>query len=141
MRARQGIDEALRLYPPAYGLTRQALEEDEVGGYRIKKGTQILLSTYAMHRHPGFWEEPDRFDPGRFSVARSEGRPRYAYFPFGGGQRICIGQAFASMELAIFVPAMLSAFRFALAEEADCTPQPRMTLRPRGPMWMRLSPR
>lgn len=137
---RRVIDESLRLYPPVFGLSRRVVEDDEIAGYRIPEGAQVLVSPFAVHRHPELWERPDAFDPERFATERAKDRPRYAHFPFGGGPRQCIGNAFAIMELQVLLPAMLGAFRFALAEGADLTPQPRMTLRPRGPMRMHLAP-
>jgi cytochrome P450 len=137
---RMVIEEALRLYPPAYGLTRRVLADDDLGGFLIPKDAQVLVSPYAMHRHPDFWHEPDRFDPERFAPERAQGRPRFAHIPFGGGPRQCIGNAFAMLELQVVIPTLIGAFDFALAEGADATPDPRMTLRPRGPLWMQVTP-
>lgn len=91
--ARMVLEEALRLYPPAVGFNRKALADDEVGGYVVPANTLIWLSPYMTHRHPDFWENPNGFDPERFSPERSAGRPHFAYFPFGGGPRQCIGTA------------------------------------------------
>jgi cytochrome P450 len=137
---RMVIDESLRLYPPAFGLQRRALADDVIGGYRIPKGARILVSPYALQRHPGFWPEPDAFDPERFSPEQTKTRPRFSYLPFGAGPRQCIGNAFALMELQLLLPTLVGAFHFELAENADFTPQPRMTLRPRGPLLMHVRP-
>ena len=138
--ARGVIEESLRLYPPVFGMQRRVLADDEIGGYAIPRGAQVLVSPFAMHRHPGFWPDPDVFDPDRFSPERSEGRPRFAHFPFGGGPRQCIGSGFARMELQVILPAVIGALRFELAEDADTTPDPRMTFRPRGPVTMHVHP-
>ena len=78
------LEEALRLYPPAPILSRKAIADDELQGYPIAANSMILISPYATHRHPAFWEEPEKFDPERFTQERSAARPPYAYFPFGG---------------------------------------------------------
>jgi cytochrome P450 len=82
---RMVIEEALRLYPPAWSFSRNAVAQDELGGYPIPPGSMILLCPYTMHRHPAFWEQPEAFDPLRFTPERVAARPHYAYFPFGGG--------------------------------------------------------
>ena len=92
------IQESMRLYPPAWGLARELLADDEIGGYRLPAGSILALGTYVTHRLPEFWEEPDRFDPERFTPERSAGRPRFAYLPFGGGARQCVGASFAMLE-------------------------------------------
>ena len=78
------IEESMRLYPPAWGIGRDSYQEDEIGGYRIEAKASVFLSPWLMHRDPRFWDDPEAFDPERFSPERSAGRPRYAYFPFGG---------------------------------------------------------
>jgi cytochrome P450 len=137
---RRAIDESLRIHPPVFGITRRAIEADEIGGFPIEKGAQVLVSPYSVHRHPAFWPDPERFDPDRFLPDRAKHRPRFAHFPFGGGPRQCIGNAFAMMELQVLVPAMIGALRFDLAEGSDTTPEPRMTYRPRGPVKMYARP-
>src|SRR5262249_45032982 len=88
---RMVFEESLRLYPPAWGVPRQAIEEDEIGEYRIPAGSVFAVSQWATHRNPKYWDNPDKFDPERFTPERSAGRPRFAYFPFGAGARQCIG--------------------------------------------------
>ena len=95
---RQTLQEPMRLYPPAFGFTRFAIASDEMGGYPVPATSVIFLSAYCTHRHTAFWEEPEVFDPQRFAPERAAGRPRFAYFPFGGGPRQCIGNTFAMME-------------------------------------------
>jgi len=137
---RMVLDEALRLYPPVFGLSRRALHDDTIGGYAIDAGVQVLVSPYAVHRNPAFWPRPELFEPERFSPEQSKDRPRFAHLPFGGGPRQCIGNAFAMMELQVLIPTLISAFDLQLAADADLTPEPRMTLRPRGPMRMHARP-
>jgi cytochrome P450 len=95
--------ETLRLYPPAPLISRKAIADDEVQGYPIAAKSMIMISPYAVHRHPALWEEPERFDPERFTPERAAARPAYAYFPFGGGPRICIGNSFAMMEAQLIL--------------------------------------
>jgi cytochrome P450 len=134
------IDEALRLYPPAFGLTRRVLSQDTLGGYVVPAGAQLLVSSYALHRHPKLWSAPDRFAPElHFSPEQVEQRSRFAYIPFGAGPRQCIGQAFARMELQILVPALAAAFDFELVGE-PVKPEASMTLRPAGPVLMCVRP-
>ncbi len=128
---RMVIDEALRLYPPAWMFAREAVQADEIGGYRIPAGARIMLSPYVAHRHPGFWDNPEGFDPERFTPERSEGRPRYAYFPFGGGPRRCIGEGFALMEAQLVLATVVQRHRLDLVPGHPVEPQPMATLRPR----------
>lgn len=135
---RQVIDETLRLYPPAWGFTRRAIDEDAVAGYRIPRHAMVLVSTYATHRDPTYWPDPSRFDPERFTPERVAQRPRFAYFPFGGGPRQCIGNAFALMEAQIVVAMIAQRFQPRLIPGWEARPQGLITLRPRGGMPMRL---
>ena len=90
--------EALRLYPPAWTISREAIHDTEVGGIQIKTGTTVVMSQWVMHRHPKYWSESEDFDPDRFLPENEVSRPKFAYFPFGGGPRQCIGDQFAWME-------------------------------------------
>jgi cytochrome P450 len=130
--ARMVIDETMRLYPPAWTTNRQAIADDEVCGYRIPAGAIVLVSPYVMHRHPAYWENSEQFDPERFSPERSAGRPHYAYFPFGGGPRQCIGKGFALMEAQLLLVAIAKRFRLRHAPGHTVEPQALVTLRPRG---------
>ncbi len=134
------IQESMRLYPPAWIMGRCALEDDVICGYHVAKGTQVLLSPWATHRHPRHWEDPEAFDPDRFTPARSEGRAQYAYFPFGGGPRICIGNAFAMMEAQLILAMVSQRYRLELAPGARVEPERGITLRPAPslPMYLRL---
>lgn len=125
------FSEALRLYPPAWMFARHAIEEDVILGYPIPAGTMIFLSPYVTHHHPEYWENPEIFEPERFSEVRSEGRARYAYFPFGGGPRQCIGNHFAQMEAQLIMTILLQHFRVELVEGVKVKPTPIATLQPR----------
>lgn len=125
------LDESMRLYPPVWGIGRSPINDDEVCGYRIPKKSMVLLSQYITHRHPQFWEEPDKFDPERFSLERSKGRPRYAFFPFAGGPRQCIGNIFALNEANLVLATVAQRFRIRLVPTHPVELQPLVTLRPR----------
>ena len=122
----------MRLYPPVWITNREALADDAILGYCIPKGTFVALSPYVMHRHPDLWERPDAFDPERFSPERSAARPRYAYFPFGGGPRQCIGKAMALVEAQLVLTTVAQRCRLRLASGRPVEPQALATLRPRG---------
>jgi cytochrome P450 len=128
---RRVIEESLRLYPPVYGLVRDALHADEIGGFHIPARSMIILSPYVTHHHPGVWPDPERFDPDRFLPERSAGRPRFAWFPFLGGPHQCIGQEFALMEATLVVAMIAQSFRLRLAPGARVEPKPMLSLRPR----------
>ncbi|WP_284748746.1 cytochrome P450 [Amycolatopsis sp. RTGN1] len=100
------VEEVMRMYPPVWLLPRIAQADDEIGGYHVPAGSDVVVVPYTLHRHPEFWTDPERFDPGRFDAANPAGRPpRYAYIPFGAGPRFCIGNSLGVME-AVFVLAM-----------------------------------
>jgi len=126
------LHETMRLYPPAWGGVREALADDELQGYRIPAGTAVVFSQYVTHRHPDFWPVPDRFDPDRFTDEQVKGRPRYAYFPFGGGPHLCIGQETAMIELSIVVAMLLQRYRLRLAPDAKVIPRALLDLVPAG---------
>ncbi|HEY2665161.1 MAG TPA: cytochrome P450 [Candidatus Binataceae bacterium] len=125
------VDEAMRLYPPVWAIGRAAIDDDEIMGYRIPKGSNLALSQYYAHRHPVFWENPERFDPERFSAERSGGRPRYAFFPFGGGPRMCIGNIFALTEAQLVIASVAQRYRLRMIPNHRIELQPLVTLRPR----------
>lgn len=134
------IEEALRLYPPTWITARTPLEDDEIGGYAIPAGSVVLLSPYVMHRHPRFWEAPTVFDPERFTPARAVDRPRYAYFPFGGGPRRCLGEHFALQEAQLIVAMVAQRYRLQLVPGHPIIPQPLLALRPRDGVRVMLHP-
>jgi cytochrome P450 len=125
------IDESMRLYPPAWAFSRANIDHDELSGYRIKRGSLIYISQYLTHRHPEFWEEPERFEPERFLPERAAARPKYAYFPFGGVPRACIGNQFALTEAAIVLCTLAQRYRLKLVAEHPVQTQALVTLRPR----------
>ena len=134
--ARMVLEESMRLYPPAWIFARSAIDEDEIGGYRIPKGAYVLMAPAVTHRHPDFWEQPDVFDPERFDPDRANGRHRFAYFPFGGGPRVCIGNQFALTEAQLILATILPRYQFRLLPGAKVVPEPLITLRPRGGLRM-----
>jgi cytochrome P450 len=140
-RARAIIEEALRLYPPAASLTREALEADVIAGRRIDKGTIVVISPWVLHRHRRLWSRPAEFDPARFLPPARGAIERFAYLPFGAGPRVCIGASFALQEAIILLAIMVSDFRFELADNAKVMPVQRVTLRPGNGMPMVLKRR
>jgi cytochrome P450 len=130
--------ESMRLYPPIFVLMRCAKEDDEVGGYHVPAGSNIVLCAYVTHRHPDFWENPEGFDPDRFTSERSAGIHRMAYFPFSGGPRKCIGNSFAMMQMPIVLAMVAQRFRLNLLPGERAVPEPAISLRPRDPLMMTL---
>ncbi|HEY2525655.1 MAG TPA: cytochrome P450 [Candidatus Binataceae bacterium] len=137
---RMVVEESMRLYPPAWAISRNAVGDDEIGGYRIARNTSVIICSFITHRHPAFWEEPERFEPERFSPAQSEGRPNFAYLPFGGGPRICIGNGFAMTEAQLVLATVAQRYRLRLAPGHPVELYPLITLRPRHGMQMTLRP-
>lgn len=135
----QVIQEAMRLYPPVWILPRVAQRADEVGGFPVPAGADVLVCPYTLHRHPDLWDDPERFDPGRFDAARAANRPRYAYIPFGAGPRFCVGSGLGMME-AVFVTALVTRdLDLDVVPGHRGVPEPMMSLRMRGglPMTVR----
>jgi cytochrome P450 len=128
--------EAMRLFPPAWGLGRRTLEEVEISGYRLPKGANVAMAPWVIHRDPRFWPDPLRFDPDRFLPEAKAARPKFAYFPFGGGARQCIGEPFAWMEGVLILATLGQQWRFRLAPGQVVAPQALITLRPRHGMRM-----
>lgn len=126
------VQESLRLFPPAWGFEREAVEADVVGGYPVRPGTVIAVAPYTLHRHRRYWDDPEGFDPDRFTPERSAGRHRFAYLPFGGGPRICIGKGFAMMEAVLIIATVAQRWRLALRPGERLDLEPGITLRPRG---------
>ncbi len=125
------FEEALRLYPPLVFTIRQSFEEDELGGYPIPGGSSIFINFFALHRHPDFWDNPQGFDPQRFLPENREGRHKFAFIPFGGGPRQCIGNDFALMEGVLTLAMVSQRFELNLAPGARIEPKMSSTLRPR----------
>jgi cytochrome P450 len=133
--AKAVFEEALRLFPPGWGELRETIEPDEIDGFTVPAKSLVLLCQWVTHRHPDFWSEPDQFRPERFlagSACTGSERHRFAYFPFGGGPRICIGTQFALMEGPLVLATILQSFRVTLASEVDAIPDATFALRPKG---------
>ena len=130
----QVLKESMRLYPPVPLMTRQAVADTTLGGHPVRAGTSVVMPIYAIHRHARRWEDPDAFDPARFSPEREAAIPRYQYMPFGAGPRICIGQAFAMLEAAAMLATFVAQARFAPVAGSEPAPVARVTLIPKGGM-------
>jgi cytochrome P450 len=128
---RMVLDESMRLYPPAWGFSRQAIEDDELGGFHLPRGWLAFVVPYVLHRSPALWERPDEFEPERFLPARSEARSKFAFVPFGAGPRQCIGNGFALVEGQLALATLAQRFRLRLAPGSRVEPWPLITLRPR----------
>jgi len=135
------IQEGLRLYPPAWIIGREPLADDHIDGYHIPKGAFVTMCTYVVHRLPQLWESPEAFEPDRFLPEAVKARPKYAYFPFGGGPRLCIGNHFALMEMQIVLAMVLQRFRIRCLPGQPAGMEPLITLRPKGGMQVKLEKR
>lgn len=122
--------ESMRLYPPAYALGREAVEECEIGGFRVPAGTQVFMFQWSTQRDARFFPQPEEFQPERWTAEFTNGLPKYAYFPFGGGPRACIGNYFAMMEIVLLLATIGQRFRFSLLSDHPVTLVPAMSLRP-----------
>jgi cytochrome P450 len=137
--SRMVVEESMRLYPPVWTVSRTAVNEDEIGGYRVPAGSEILIFPYITQRHPKWWPDAEVFRPERFAPENSAQRPRYAYLPFGAGPRTCIGLNFAMTEVLVVLAMMLGRFRLQLAiDPAQVRPEPSVTLQPRPGVPVRL---
>ncbi|MBW8875525.1 MAG: cytochrome P450 [Acidobacteria bacterium] len=136
----QVISESMRCYPAFWAMTRQTIADDEIGGYSIPARSLIVVSPFVTHKHPGFWEEPDHFDPDRFNPERSAGRHRFAYFPFGAGPRVCIGERQARMVLQLSLVTILQQYRLKPVPDHPVEIHTSMTIRPKYGMLMHVSP-
>ncbi|WP_068879189.1 cytochrome P450 [Phenylobacterium sp. CCH12-B4] len=137
---RQVVQEAVRLYPSLPLMSRMCAEDTEAGGHPVAKGTFIFIPIYAIHRHRRLWRDPDAFDPDRFAPSESAGRPRFAYLPFGGGPRVCIGQAFALTEAVAILATLVRGATLEPDPGHRIRPVMRVSMRPQGgmPMTLRL---
>ena len=125
------VNESLRLYPPAWGLARIAIEDHELCGYPVKKGMGVAMAQWVVHRDPRWYDAPEQFRPERWEGDLLKRIPRFAYFPFGGGPRQCIGYAFAQMEAALILATIARKFRLSLVPDHPVVPLASITLRPR----------
>jgi cytochrome P450 len=132
--------EAMRLYPPAWAIGRQALKEYRIDRYPVPAGSILLMSPWVMHRDPRYYPEPLKFEPERWRLEAKNARPRFSYFPFGGGPRVCIGESFAWMEGVLILSAISQRWRLRLAPDQRVEPKPMVTLRPKYGMRMVVSP-
>jgi cytochrome P450 len=126
------LSESMRLYPPAWAMGREVLEDVSVGPYRLRKGTSVFFSQYLVQRDPRWFPDPERFIPERFTAEAKAGRPRFAYFPFGGGSRQCIGESFAWMEAVLSLATMAQRWRVLPVAGQRIELQPKITLRPKN---------
>ena len=133
--------ETLRLYPPVWGLARETTKEVELRGVTLPAKSILIAIPYLTHRHPDFWPDAERFDPTRFDPEVEKTRPRYAYYPFGGGPRLCIGMGFALLEAQIILAAVLKRYRLELLPDQKIELALWATLRPRYGIQMRLHQR
>jgi cytochrome P450 len=132
------IQESLRLYPPIWAMERRAVKDDEIGGFSIPKNSTVVVSPWVTHRHPAFWDEPERFDPERFTPERSAGRPLLAHVPFGAGPRFCVAAHFAMTEALVIASRVVRAFRLRPIAGRPAVPLPGITLRARDGVWVTL---
>jgi cytochrome P450 len=134
------VKESMRLYPPAWGIGRQAIEDFEINGYRIPAGTNVFIMQWLTHRDERFFPEPERFEPERWrdDPIRRGMLPRFAYFPFGGGPRVCIGAGFAMMEATLLLAMIAQRYSLSLKADTKVTPFFSITLRPKNGLAMQL---
>lgn len=138
VRCRRAIEEAMRLYPPVWLISRRAKGPDTVGGYEIPAGTLVCVSQWVLHRHPDYWDRPDAYVPDRFEDADL---PSHLYLPFGGGERVCIGQHLALIEATLVLAVLMRATRLELEPGFTVEPEALVTLRPKHGMRMTARPR
>jgi cytochrome P450 len=132
----QVLQESLRMYPPGWLLTRRSVEADELGGYAIAPRTDVFLSPYLLHRHPGFWSDPEAFQPERFAGVDAAERHKFAYIPFAVGPRHCIGENIAMFEMLVHMHAMTRRFRLKRATDEPIVFEAQINLRPRSNLMM-----
>ncbi|MGH7468224.1 MAG: cytochrome P450 [Longimicrobiales bacterium] len=132
------IQESMRLYPPAYGIGREAVRDCELGGYHVPRGTTLFMSSWVLQRDARWFEDPLAFRPSRWADGLADRLPRHVYMPFGGGPRICIGNSFAMMEAVLLLATVARRFRIEGVPDQRITPFPTITLRPRDGVWARV---
>jgi cytochrome P450 len=137
----QIVNEALRLYPPGWVLSRRTIEPDVLGGYAVPARTNVLLPLYLIHRHPRFWSHPETFDPARFAPEHEAERPRFAYMPFAAGPRHCIGETFALYEMLVHLYKVARRYRLRYIPDKPLELEAQINLRTRHPLHMRLEAR
>jgi enediyne biosynthesis protein E7 len=132
------VDEILRMRSPVWALGRDVVADDDICGYRVNSGETVMPLPFLTHRHPAFWEDPERFDPDRFLPERSQGRHPCAYLPFSAGPRMCIGNLFTLVEAQVVLSMLLQKCDFELASLKEVPPKAFMTLRPAAPVNLRI---
>ncbi len=132
------FEEAMRLYPPAPAVPREAIADDEILGYRIPRGAPLIISSYVTHRRPDLWDEPERFNPERFLPGQAAQRPRFAYYPFGGGPRMCIGNTFALTEGPLVLATLIQGYQVELIPDHPVILDQTFTLRAKHGVWVKL---
>jgi cytochrome P450 len=137
----QVIQEAMRVYPPVYLIGREPLADVELGGFRVQRGTTVFFSQWVSHRDPKFFDDPESFRPERWADGLAKRIPKYAYYPFGGGPRACIGNTFAMMESVLLLATLGQRWRFMMVPGTQVTPWPTITLKPRPGIPAVLTPR
>lgn len=135
------FEEVMRLHPPVPAFARRALNDDEIGGFRIPAGSNMLICPYVLHRHPGLWENPEGFDPSRFTEEKRKEQHKFAYLPFGGGPRFCIGNHFAMMEALAIIAVVVQRYRVDLMPHHPIERSLSLTLRPKHGILATLRPR
>ena len=135
------VEESMRVLPPVWSISRGAIGDDEVGGYPIPAGSTVIMSQYMTHRHPDFWEDAEAFIPERFLPERVKERHRFAYFPFGGGPRLCIGNNFAMLEAQLLLATIAQKYELDLVPDHPVELDPLITLRPKHGVMVTLRPR
>jgi len=137
----QVVNEALRLYPPGWVLSRRTVDADVLGGYPVPSGTNVLLPLYLLHRHPRFWKDPEAFRPERFAPEHEAERARFAYMPFAAGPRHCIGETFALYEMLMHLFKVARRYRLSYLPDKPLELEAQINLRTRHPLHMRLEAR
>ena len=137
----QVIDESRRLYPPVHGILREATEDVELGGYTVPAGATVSLNQWTVHRDERFYDDPMAFDPSRWTDDLKESLPRFAYFPFSGGPRRCVGDRFAKLEAKLVLATLTQHHHFELLSEPKLSLSPSITTRPTEPVLMRVHER
>lgn len=134
----QILQEGMRLHPPAYVVGRRNYHPETIGGFQAKKETNIIIATFVVHRDPRWWARPNVFDPHHFDADRVKAQPRFTYFPFGGGPRLCIGLHFAMQEMQLLLSTLASRFDLEMMSKEEVVPEPLVTLRPKGGIPVRI---
>lgn len=134
------VNEAMRVTPPSWRMIRAAIQDDVIAGYPVPAGSLVVLAQFLIHRSPALWPDPLRFEPERWAPARIEGQHRFAFFPLGGGQRLCVANNFAQLEVRLVLALIVHRFRLELVGPPDVDFEPLITMRPRGKIFVRITP-